>query len=658
MLRDRRTMIAMIGIPLVLYPALFVFASQAALMQIDQLEESRSRIAILGSDAELVADWLEDDEKLSIGLVGNARQDLSNDAVQAVLVLPDGFKHTIDSGATAHVVVEFDAAEPASQEASRRVVAALDSVFEELLKKRLSDAGLPKSFADPIEVETKNVAPPAKATGAILGLTMPLLMIVMVGIGAFYPAIDLTAGEKERGTFETLLSTPALSSEILVGKFLTVFCIAMLTGITNLGSMLATFAFQLSQMGDSIGDYEISFPLSSVALIFLAMVPLAFFISAVMISVAVLARSFREAQTLLSPVLILMIFPAAMASIPGTSLTATTQLMPIANFALLFKDLMTDHVSAVSIFAVLASTTVYALLALALAARIFQREEVVLSVESGSPVTLRRSMYRPRTLPTPGTSLFVLTLCLLLFFYLGTWMQANYGLVGVALTQWTIFFAPPLLILWYVRVNIAAAFNLRAPSFALIVVAVMLGIGWAVINLHLSVIQQRIFPFPEAMAEELSKMLRLDDVHVLVLLAVLALSPAICEELLFRGAVMSGLRKHLPVWALLICVGIAFGAAHMSVHKMALTTLSGMVLTFVALRSGSIFPGMIAHFIVNATSVLIDTKHMPAAVLSVTDKALGEEKGFPIGILAVAVAIFATAIGYLEWSARKRAVEK
>ena len=160
------------------------------------------------------------------------------------------------------------------------------------------------------------------------------------------------------------------------------------------------------------------------------------------------------------------------------------------------------------------------------------------------------------------------------------------------------------------------------------------------------------------MAEELSKMLRLDDVHVLVLLAVLALSPAICEELLFRGAVMSGLRKHLPVWALLICVGIAFGAAHMSVHKMALTTLSGMVLTFVALRSGSIFPGMIAHFIVNATSVLIDTKHMPAAVLSVTDKALGEEKGFPIGILAVAVAIFATAIGYLEWSARKRAVEK
>jgi len=650
MLRDRRTLTAMIGVPMVLYPALFVFGSQAAMMQQNKIESTPSRIAVVGKDAVFVSGWFSEDPQLS---VAGARGPVSAE-IQAVVVLPDNFRNDVESGRTAHAVVEYDAAEPASYEASRRVVDAMDKQFEQLLKARLDGAGLPETFADPIEVETKNVAPPAKATGAMLGMMLPLIMIVMVGVGAFYPAIDLTAGEKERGTFETLLSTPTLSTEILAGKFLTVFCIAMITGLTNLGSMVATFAFQLSQMGGKLAEYEISFPLRNVALIFAALVPLAFLISAVMMSIAVLARSFREAQTLLTPVLILMIFPAALAAIPGTSLTTATQFLPIANFSLLFKDLMTEHISTASIAAVLISTTLYALLALAFAARVFQREEVVLSVENGLPVTLRRSMYRPRALPTPGTSVFILVLCLLLFFYVGTWLQTTYGLAGVALSQWFLFLAPAVFILWYVRVDLRSAFSLRPPTPLLVIAAVLLGIGWAIINLHLSVLQQRVFPFPESLAEEITKMLRLDEASIFLLIGVLAFSPAICEELLFRGAVMSGLRKLLPAWALFLCVGLAFGAAHMSVHKLGLTTLSGVLLTYIAWRTGSIFPGMIAHVLVNATSVLIDRKYMPASILKITDPALGADQGFPIWILAIAFAFFVCAILIIERTARSR----
>jgi len=500
--------------------------------------------------------------------------------------------------------------------------------------------------------------PSSRTTQVVLGMLMPPLMILMLGVGAFYPAIDLTAGEKERGTFETLLSTPTSSYEILSGKFLTVFVLALLTGLTNLGSMVATFAFQLAQLQGDMGVFELRLPISSAIVIVLALLPLAFFISAVMMSIAVLARSFREAQSLLTPFLLILLFPAGYAAVPSVHLTTSMQFVPIANFALLFKDLMTSQVDPQSIVMVLLSTTVYACIALYMAARIFRREDVVLSEDRGLPLTLRRSYFRRRSEPTPGVALFIFTLCLILLFYVGTYAQSELAIWGILVTQWGLFLFPALFVLWYVRIDLRNALSLRMPKAGVWTAVLVMAAGWIVLSLQLSVWQQKIFPMPEDLAAAMERLIGFGSQPLWFLLLVLALSPAICEEVVFRGAVLSGLRKHLPWWALLLCVGIAFGVAHISIHRMMLTALSGIVLTYIVWRSGSIFPGMLTHFLINATGVLLQSEDVPRFMQPMFDHAIKEEKGLPWWLIAVAALLWIGGILLMERSRRATAVRK
>lgn len=648
MLRDKRTLAAMIGLPLVLYPALFIFGSQAALMQQGRILDAQSPIAIVAHDAELLEEWLGRDSRLVVRSSSDPAADLELRRLHAIVRAEDDFGKQVREGGTGKVKVEYDASESASQEAARRVVETLEKQFDTLLVERLQRRGLPAELANPIEVNKVNIAPSTKTTGALLGMLMPLVMILMLGVGAFYPAIDLTAGEKERGTFETLLSTPARSMEILAGKFLAVFSLAIITGLVNLGSMTATLAFQLTQLEGELGEFSLRIPPENVLLLLVALVPLAFFVSAVMMTIAVMARSFREAQSLLTPFLILLLFPAALAAVPGTRLTTATQFAPVANIALLFKDLMTDQAHLQATVMVLLSTSIYALLALALASRVFRREDVVLSVEGGIPLTWRRSDLTPRELPTPGVALFIFATCLLLLFYLGTYLQGTYGLLGVGLTQWLLFLLPTLLILWFLRVDLKATLSLRIPAATAWAGTILIAAGWVVISLQLSVWQQRILPMPPELAEEMKRLLRLEESSLYTLLLVLALSPAICEEALFRGALLSGLRKHLPPWALLLCVGAAFGVMHLSVHRMAITGVSGVVLAYLAWRCRSIFPAMLAHFTINASAVLIQTGYVPPAIKSLTQKAIDQELGFPVWILLTVAAAFAVGVVLLE----------
>ncbi|MCC6487724.1 MAG: CPBP family intramembrane metalloprotease [Candidatus Hydrogenedentes bacterium] len=657
MLRDKRTLIAMLGLPLILYPALFIVGAQLALMQQDKVAGARSLVAVAGAHKDILEGWLLKTPKMGVAISDDPELDLAEGRLQAIVSLESDPAKTLELGKTANILIRYDATDTSSQEAVKRIMEALDAREKEMLKSRLELIGIPGDFVNPYDIERRNVASGAKYTGTVLGMLMPLIMIVMLGVGAFYPAINLTAGEKERGTFETLLSTPISSFDILGGKFLAVFVLAMLTGLTNLASMVGTFAFQLSQMQDSASVSEIHIPAYSVLVIVLALIPLAFFISAVMMSIAVYAKSFQEAQSLLTPFLLILLFPAALAAIPGFHLSVTMQLVPIANFALLFKDLVTQKVSAHPIVMVLLSTTVYACLALYMAARIFRREDVVLSHDHGLSLTLRRSQFIKRDVPTPGTALFIFTLCLLLLFYAGTYVQGKYALWGLVITQYGIFLFPTVLVLWYLRVNLRSALSLRLPQRSGFFGGLVIALGWAVMSLQLSVWQQRILPFPEELAKEMERLTGLGDQPVWVLLLVLALSPAICEETLFRGAVLSGLRKYLPWWALLLAVGVAFGVAHISIHRMFLTGLSGVMLTYVVWRTGSIYPGILAHFVINSTAVLLQNKQvearMPEELRLFLDAALKQEQGFPWWVLVGAAMVFAIGIVLTERSRPK-----
>ncbi|MBI4560232.1 MAG: CPBP family intramembrane metalloprotease [Candidatus Hydrogenedentes bacterium] len=656
LLRDKRTLILMVGVPIVLYPVLFIFGSQAAVIQRTRIEKAVFQVGIPRDADPTLKEWLKRIPQISVQKFDDAESNLRQGKLEAVVVSEGNLESRLASGESVPIEVRYDATDVESQEAATRIAEGLKKEQETLLQARLAGVGLKSDYVQPLKVERKNVASSAKATGTVLGMILGVIMVIMLGLGAFYPAIDLTAGEKERGTFETLLSTPATKHEIVTGKFLTVLCLSLLTGLLNLGSMVLTFAFQLGQLKNQIGQFEIDLPPHVVATILVVLTPLAFFISAIMMSIAVFARSFKEAQNFMTPFFTLLMFPAILAAIPGTTLTTATQLVPVMNVSLLFKDLLIGQATAQGILAVLVSTTVYALLALAAAVWVFQREEVILSQERGLPLTLRRGEFVRRRLPTPGMVLTLFAASLILVFYAGTYAQSRSPHVGLLITEWLLIFLPVILFFWYTRVDIFTALSLRIPSLTAALCSIAMGFAVVIFSLQLSVWQNQVFPIPDEIAKQLEQIVKVDQagLNIVVLIAVAALSPAICEETLFRGAILSGVRQILPPWTTWIAVGALFGVFHISLHRMLITGLLGVFLTYLVWRSDSLFTGMIAHFIVNATSILAVNERLPAPMLRWFDEKQLMQYGMPPRLLAAAGIILILGIVMLEWEGRHR----
>jgi sodium transport system permease protein len=661
MLRDKRTLVAMLGIPIVLYPLLFIVGSQAFMVQQSRVDETASVVAIAHDTSNTVYDWLRAVEMVRVAPSNDPESDLLAGKVDAVIAIDGAVEEILSSGETLPIEIRYDESEGSSREAMRRLVTALNDRYDVLLDTRLETINIEKAYVDPLDIKRKNVAPPSKTTGMLLGSLMPLIMIVMVGVGAFYPAIDLTAGEKERGTFETLLSTPTRTIEIVYGKFLAVFALALLTGLLNLVSMILTLYVQLNQLQQEMDFIVLRIDPTSIFAFTIVMIPLAFLISAVMMSVAVLARGFREGQNMLTPFLMGLLFPAGLAAIPDMRLTATTQFIPIANVALLFKDLMTDRGTLQDIFAVLMSTIAYALLALLLASRIFQREEVILNEERGIPNPFKRDNFKPSNVPTSGMVVFLFSICMLMFFYGGTPLQTAFGIHGVYLNLWLFFLLPTVLLLIGTRVRLTTALNIRTPSPLALPAVLLICAGWIIIVLQLGAWHDSILPMPQAMIDTMNDIMDWQTTPFLLLLFAVAISPAICEEFLFRGAILSGLRGKMPVWILLPLIGILFGAAHVSVYKFLVTSASGIVLTYLVWRSGSIFTSVLAHAIINAGLIFVQigleqNKYLPDNLIAFMQNTIIEQDQFPIWTLGVAATSLAAGVAIIEFTHRRSPV--
>jgi len=658
--RDKRMLVAMIGVPIVLYPALFVLATQAALVQQSRTEEQTSRVALRGPGTDLIATWLGDAGRFDLAIDASADALASGD-LDAIVEISSDIAQTLAGGGRAELTIRYDTAEARSREAKDRLREVFEKSYDQIVAGRVRDAGLSETFADPLVVKEENVAPPSKSTGSILGTILPLIMVVMLGVGAFYPAVDLTAGEKERGTFETLLSTPATKMDIVTGKFLAVFSLSMLTGALNLASMLATLWFQLAQVFEAnavnaLGSVVIEIPPAAALTLLAILVPLAFFISALMMTVALLARSFREAQSYVTPFFLAIVLPAGAASMPSMELDRATQFIPITNVALLFRDLLIGKSSGEMAFFVFVSTAVYALLALLVAAWMFQREDVVLSQESFAPITFDRRSIAPSRVPAPGIALGIFGSVMLLIFYGGTALQTWRLHEGLVLTQFGLILAPILLALVYGKVKLSTALNLRAPSPAAFAGSILIAFGWVVLSIQLGAWLARAFNMPEEL-EILSRQL-FDVSHlpggIWTLLAIVALSPAICEEALFRGVLLSSLRDRLPTWATIGIIGLLFGLFHLSIYKIVPTALTGAVFAYLVVRSGSILCSAFAHLALNGLAILIETGNMPKGLMTRLKDMSIEQNGLPLSWVVAAALVFAAGAAIMEFDARSR----
>jgi sodium transport system permease protein len=384
-LRDRRTLISMIVIPMLMIPGIMLVAVGVSTKAINKARQEVPTVMVLGGDdSPVLRAALAANPKLHlVRTAANWKQQISDKQLRAAVEIPAGFDAALDRGTPAEVKIYNYDGELRSGFAVGELRNFLNDYREKTVTARLVGRGLPAALVKPFEVKTQNVAPPEKVGGNLIGGLIPYLFILLCYTGAMYSAMDLTAGEKERGTMETILCSPVARTDLVLGKFLVVLTASLTAALISMISMGVTFAVLGTLMGASgmtAAAKAGPLPMLDLAglLMVLAMVlPVAVLFSAVLLAVSLFAKSIKEASSYASPMILLIIIPAMMGLMPGVELNARLALVPILNIALVSKELVSGVFHWNYLALIFGSTCLYAALALGLCVRMFNREEVL-----------------------------------------------------------------------------------------------------------------------------------------------------------------------------------------------------------------------------------------------------------------------------------------
>lgn len=673
-LRDRRTMLATIIIPVVLYPLLMLGFIRAAETEKERIKAERFTVEVPDEQtqrdlAEIVStvDALNADssrERATWDIrVGNTPAEQLGEQVHLRVQLQ---RRPQQPPFPPQLAVEITYTElDVHSRTGMNELSGILQDYRDLRTRRSLEGFLNAALPDgakggdvdlilhPVDITTVSTASEKQRGGWALGQIIPIILVLMTITGAVYPAIDLTAGERERGTLETLMAAPVPVIYLIVGKFLVVATVAMITAMLNLGSVGATMHFGGLTQAIST-QMPVKFPLHVLPIILVCMVPFALLFSAVLVAVCSFARTFKEAQNYVMPVIIAAMIPGFGVLLPSVELKGATMVMPVGNMVLLTRELFQQTYTWAQVAVVLLSTTLYAAAAVAVASRLFG-QEVVLFADAGSYRTLlQRRFFRPSAAPTLSQALLLAALLFPASFYAQSliagasvedFLRVMKRLVQVQFIG--LFLLVPLAVAVYFKIDPVNTFSLRLPPLRAWLAALLIGASsWALAH-EFFAMQSLILP-PSKALQEMNRLIeeQLSGAPVWLILLLLAVTPALCEEFFFRGFLLSGLSSRLTKWSAILAAGAIFGVYHFLVERMPLTMLLGILLGYLCWQSRSLLPGILVHLMHNGLVVglgaLAESWPRMLEYLPLDKISTGEH--VPARILVPAVVLFVTGV--------------
>ena len=639
-IRDRRTLFMIFVFPILLYPILGI-----GIISFAAAQEDKPRIVVLVGaenlpkvppllnsrgdgfhpelfDRPLEAERLVVQVEPASGPWGDAarREDqIRSGNVSAVLVIPPDLPEQLRREKDVDIPIKYKSVDEPSQITYFRLKELLDRWKHRIVEARLIRDRKTESYAEPIRVKAEDVATAREVGGLVWGRLFPFLLVMMSLTGAFYPAVDLCAGEKERGTMETLLISPASRTEIVLGKFFTVLLASVMTALLNLVSMGLTglrMASWIGVIGAASGKRAMATALAPPTLqaafwIILLLVPLAAFFSAVCLSLAVLARSMKEGQYYMTPLYLVSLPLVLLTLMPGVELNLFYSLVPITGVALLLRALILGQYDLAFPYflPVMVPTLVYAAVALRWAIDQFQREDVLFrEAERFSLSRWLRHLYRDRE-PTPTSGeatlcfALILTASWFLFQYLAFQSEPT-TMVSVAAGQLTIV-VPPVIMALLLTSSPRRTLRLAWPKLRFLGLGLVLPFTLNPLVNQMQPMVERLFPISSTIKTAIGQLMNRTP-GLGVALVAFALLPAICEELAFRGFILSGLERQHRTRSAILLSALMFGFLHVLLslfQQLFNATLLGIILGLLAVRSRSILPGILFHFLNNAIGV-------------------------------------------------------
>lgn len=628
-LRDRRTLAVTIIVPLVLYPCLMMFTIRTAELQQSTILARRMVIEVEDSRSKHDLEWIISKSAAAahvpkpgtdqfVVVVGHTPPQQLGDAIQLSLSPVD---RDPSSNATLQVSIRYSEINTHSRNAMEQIRSVIAQYGRLVARHRLSlvlvaTEGSVKSDTDldsllqPVEVHPQPVAMEKQRGAWFLGMMLPAILVAMAIMSSMYPAIDLTAGERERGTLETLLASPTPVGDIVLGKFLAVVAMGMLTAALNVISVGATFYVGGLEIA-AIQELPIRFSFSVLVTVLLCMIPFVMLFAAILIGACSFARTFKEAQSYVTPIGICSLFLAFAVNMPSVRPGGLLLVVPIGNMALLVRELLEgrtglfDHVTVV-----LLSTALYAIAALLLAIRCFGQEVIMFGDSRSVGTILARRLFLPTPRPTVTQTLlltavlFPITFCLQSLLAQATWTDPWRWLSPIQYL--VLFLAFPTGLALYLKVDLSETFSLRLPSGRAWAAALCIGLSSWVLADALASLQARIMPLsPELMEQQARMKSAVADpsglLAVMLLLSVLAIS----EEFLFRGFLLSGFRSGMGSWPAIVITSVMFGVFSFLLDGLWFAVVWGAALAYLCWQASSIWPCILAHVLHNVLPVLV-----------------------------------------------------
>ncbi len=505
------------------------------------------------------------------------------------------------------ILIHFQGDRDASQAGQRRMqqllVVARNSSRDELLREH----GFPAQPKQVVAVESTSLATAGQVTGSFVGRILTFLLIMLMLSGGSVAAMDSIAGEKERGSLETLLTTAARRSEIVAAKQLAILVVAFTITLIQVANVLLYLNLRVIELPK---DFIIEAPPATIFALLLLFTPVAILVASILLMVSAYAKTYKEAQSYFFPIYLVCSFAALASVLPGVSLRSAIVIVPLANVSVAVRELMVgkyDWPMIFVTFAVMAAASAWMALG---STRMLSMERLITASEAdaadlaGGPALFPKHVLRWYAL-----------MWAIIFAVAANVPQLAGFRRQLLFNELVIFLGGTVLMIWKYRLNVREALALR-PVKPVVWMATILAVpSGHLVALGVFRLANLFLPVPEQMLEQFSRNLVPRDMPTWELFLWISVLPGICEEIGFRGTLLYGLRRRFHPAMLSVVVGIIFGLFHVALFRIIPTGFMGVILTATAILTGSIFPGMLAHAGNNAFGLWAGLHEFPLARL-------------------------------------------
>jgi sodium transport system permease protein len=381
-LRDRRTLMMMLVIPILIFPIIINITASVSTSFQEDAATKKIKIGIVDTQHQFLTKEFnqipESFGKKEIVKYTDTLQlikDIKNEKIQLGAFVSGKFQSQLDAMVPAPIIFYFNATDLGMQERAQGYMSIIE---QKMQVERFKKLNISKEKINPIVSEYRNIASDKEMIGKLAGGFLPYIFIAFCFMGCMYPAIDLFTGEKERGTIETLLTTPVPRWQLLFGKM----GVVVLSGLLAASAALLGLFLSMETLNGLDNDellkvvHSILSP-SFIVLMYCLLIPLTVFFAGVMTPIAVYAKTFKEAQSIITPLNIVMVIPAMVGLFPGVELNVMTACIPVVNIVLSTKELIAGTLDPFLVALSFVVMTTLAVLAVFISYRRFDKESNV-----------------------------------------------------------------------------------------------------------------------------------------------------------------------------------------------------------------------------------------------------------------------------------------